>query len=265
MNSVNFLGQSNFPLSSDTLDFMQEMIFLASKLAQLGGSDKYILSGCADDGLNVAPGYVAINGELLPFAGGAKQTTVYINEVRRDVDASGYHFPQVYKTRTVAFGLGNPQYNWADFNRVQTNTQLAQAIADLATTVDGLRGIPAGVIVMWSGNPGNVPPGWALCDGLLGRPNLMGKFIVGFSQTDDDYNAIGKTGGSKQVALTVDHIPSHSHGMRWNLKKSDNANDRDFQYFESTGANEFASTSAGGGQPHENRPPYYVLAYIIKL
>ncbi len=23
--------------------------------------------------------------------------------------------------------------------------------------------------------------------------------------------------------------------------------------------------AAGGGEPHENRPPYYTLAYIIKL
>ena len=27
----------------------------------------------------------------------------------------------------------------------------------------------------------------------------------------------------------------------------------------------FQTNLTGGDQPHENRPPYYVLAYIIKL
>jgi microcystin-dependent protein len=26
-----------------------------------------------------------------------------------------------------------------------------------------------------------------------------------------------------------------------------------------------SSTSAGGGQPHENRPPYYALCYIMRV
>ncbi|MCX7956599.1 MAG: hypothetical protein N2643_01730, partial [Endomicrobia bacterium] len=29
--------------------------------------------------------------------------------------------------------------------------------------------------------------------------------------------------------------------------------------------NSFSSSNTGGNQPHENRPPYYALAFIMKL
>lgn len=40
-------------------------------------------------------------------------------------------------------------------------------------------GIPAGVIVMWAGLVVNIPVGWALCNGLLGTPDLTDRFIKG--------------------------------------------------------------------------------------
>ena len=51
--------------------------------------------------------------------------------------------------------------------------------------------IPAGVIVMWSGATANIPSGWALCDGLEGRPNLLDKFVKGIPDADHDAGATG--------------------------------------------------------------------------
>jgi microcystin-dependent protein len=117
---------------------------------------------------------------------------------------------------------------------------------------------------MWSGDPGAIPVGWAPCDGVGGRPNLLGRFVVGYSQVDEDYNAIGKNGGSKTVTLTVNQMPAHTHTVNTMDKAglSDNANDRDVMIPSSTLR---TTSSTGGGKEHENRPPYYVLAYIIKL
>jgi microcystin-dependent protein len=276
MNSVNFLGQSNFPLSGDTMDFVQEMIFLSSRLALLGGGT-YILSGCVENGMNVSDGYLVIDGEIMPFAGGVKQATVYISETRRDVDASGYHFPQVYKSRTAAFGIGSRQYNWTDFIRVKTNTELAASLAALQSTVDGLLGIPAGIIAMWSGSVDNIPAGWALCDGLQGRPNLSGRFIAGFNPNDADYNAVGKTGGQKTATLTTDNIPEHNHIMPWGENKSAYTppwgfatgydNNNMFGAGTVNTNNSWYNSGPAGKQnptPIDSRPPYYVLAYIIK-
>ena len=49
-------------------------------------------------------------------------------------------------------------------------------------------GVPAGVIVMWSGVVALIPLGWALCDGTNGTPDLRGRFILGAT-------VAGTTGG----------------------------------------------------------------------
>lgn len=131
---------------------------------------------------------------------------------------------------------------------------------------------PVGGIIMWSGSPNQVPDGWALCDGRTsnGRttPNLSGKFIVGYSSSDSDYNPVGKTGGEKKHTLTVAEMPSHTHDMKF--KSYDLAaswkDQRNF-YTVSKGTEDQTKTSesAGSGQSHENRPPYYALCFIMRV
>jgi hypothetical protein len=59
--------------------------------------------------------------------------------------------------------------------------------------------VPSGVIVMWSGTLANIPSGWALCDGTNGTPDLRDKFVMGVSAGQDP----GTTGGST----------THSHSL----------------------------------------------------
>ena len=143
--------------------------------------------------------------------------------------------------------------------------------------------IPRGLIAMWNGV--SVPEGWALCNGQivedLQTPDLSGKFIVGWSSGNEDYNLIGNTGGQEKVTLSTQEIPSHVHnfadayfieaydgiginGSQWigNNLYGSSKTDRDNSYVALW---DHDTRAAGGGQPHENRPPYYVLAYIIKL
>ncbi len=132
-----------------------------------------------------------------------------------------------------------------------------------------LNALPTGAIIMWSG--ATLPEGWAYCDGLEGRPNLMGKFIAGYNPSDPDYATIGQTGGSAQVTLTIDQMPEHRHDLYYrDAKWGDNANNRPAPNNDNNTSGEpwaqnITTGPSGGGQPHENRPPYYVLAYIIKL
>lgn len=122
-------------------------------------------------------------------------------------------------------------------------------------------GVPAGAIVMWSGAVNAVPSGWALCDGTNNTPDLRGRFIVGAGAT----YAVGDTGGAETVTLTVDQMPSHSHSITTYDEGStvyDRVNGRTqakLTYKKPT------TSDTGGDQPHENRPPYYALCYIIKL
>ena len=129
------------------------------------------------------------------------------------------------------------------------------------------RTIPQGVIVMWSGSITNIPSGWALCDGTNGTPDLRNRFIVG---AGDEYN-MGAVGGSKEVALTIAQMPRHDHEVmeyagpwksgvtNYNAHIAANTNGWSSFYTSFTGGQADGTT-----KPHENRPPYYALAYIMK-
>lgn len=102
--------------------------------------------------------------------------------------------------------------------------------------------------------------GWALCDGNNGTPNLKGRFIVGWDPGDVDYNVLGKIGGSK-------HMPAHSHTLGPIYGTGSGSGDhQQLDYDGDSGPAYLTSTdSAGTGPSDENRPPYYTLAYVIKL
>lgn len=154
-------------------------------------------------------------------------------------------------------------------------------IADGAITAQKLvpgAAIPSGVIVMWSGSTTSVPSGWALCDGTNGTPDLKDRFVVSVGPS----YAVGAVGGVASVTLTAAQMPSHNHGVNdpghshpyyfWTLADGGCcwAAGNSFHYelpSATTGASQtgISIQNAGGGQAHENRPPYYALAFIMKL
>ena len=118
--------------------------------------------------------------------------------------------------------------------------------------------IPRGAIIMWTGSA--APGGWALCNGGNGTPDLRDRFIVG---AGSGYG-VGATGGTNEVVLSVAQIPSHTHTYSFlneGYHRCDNDNEQRCSP-DWTGGNTGAT---GGGAAHENRPPYYALAYIMKL
>jgi microcystin-dependent protein len=128
---------------------------------------------------------------------------------------------------------------------------------------------PVGGIVLWSGSANTVPDGWRLCDGTGGTPDLSGRFVVGFDANDGDYHPAGQTGGEKTHTLTIDQMPSHTHNITmWGGDIADDWKQQNNIYlthnkYNYNNSREFSST--GGSQAHENRPPYYVLCYIMRV
>ena len=94
---------------------------------------------------------------------------------------------------------------------------------------------------------------------------LKGRFIVGVDEDDIDLNESGKTGGEKGVTLSINHIPPHNHTVRANIQNA-SGNDtlviKNNAYYSS--AVEMNTSATGGGQAHNNMPPYYTAYQWIK-
>jgi hypothetical protein len=147
-------------------------------------------------------------------------------------------------------------------------------------------GFVTGMIMLWSGSIASIPSGWAICNGSNGTPDLRNRFIVGAGST----YAVGATGGSAN-AIVVSHThtatstvtdPGHFHTTTWNNINDFNAggqtpgaeaNPDDSQGTFTINTNSkttgitVATTNASTGSSgtNANLPPYYALAYIMKL
>ena len=134
----------------------------------------------------------------------------------------------------------------------------AKAYANTAAA----KAVPSGVIVMWSGSAGNIPAGWALCNGSSGTPDLRGRFVLGGGGT---YNP-GATGGEEEVTLTKSQIPSHTHKIFVTEGEFTSSGMNVLSYGKAgVYTSNYTGSNVGGGGAHNNMPPYYALCYIMKL
>lgn len=145
----------------------------------------------------------------------------------------------------------------------------------------------AGMIMMWTGSV--APSGWAICDGSNGTPDLRGRFVVGAGHGAGLSNRpANQTGGAESVALSVAQLPSHTHGINdpghfhtWNASRQmagvdDHNNGSEFSRGDNAASDPvhkntdskgtgISIQNTGNGHAHENMPPFYALAYIMKL
>ena len=88
----------------------------------------------------------------------------------------------------------------------------------------------SGMIILWSGNTGNIPTGFVLCDGNNGTPNLTDRFVVGAGAA---YGP-GATGGSSSVTLSTSQLPSHNHSFSGSSSHSHTINNHTHTFSAST-------------------------------
>ena len=131
--------------------------------------------------------------------------------------------------------------------------------------------IPTGSIILWSGDMKSIPAGWTLCNGKNGTPDLSGKFVLGAGYGVD----VNSVGGTKEQSLKISNIPDHSHAYKDryfsetngqidnNLVGSSTETDKDNRAFYKMDRTQ--STGELNGKPFSIIPPYYALAYIMKL
>lgn len=141
-----------------------------------------------------------------------------------------------------------------------------------ANSISGPGTIPIGGIIMWSGSKGSVPDGWKLCDGTDGTPDLRGRFILGA----ESVNNTGATGGASSVSLSTDNLPSHRHEYfgddqlegrdgTTTTSVSRRLSGYDAKSELSGNPKVYWSGATGGGKSFDIMPPYYKLAFIMRI
>jgi hypothetical protein len=180
---------------------------------------------------------------------------------------------------TIIFGIKN---NSGGYDNVLTLTPNGGSVP------------PIGGIIMWSGSIAEAEalmPYWALCNGNNGTPDLRDRFIVAASQgtgvgtvstPGPGFNPItgalnppytytpGNVGGETAHQLTIPELAQHRHSFYnpanpyeldggnatpGSSKPAYNSNQNNLSYTDYQGSNYF----------HENRPPYYALAFIMRI
>lgn len=89
---------------------------------------------------------------------------------------------------------------------------------------------------------------------------IKGKMIIGFDDTDDDFNTLGKTGGSKTHTQTIEELAKHGHArsaahnagvQAVTIASGDTTNAGDVADYD-------AIKDTGESQPMDIMNPYYV-------
>ena len=179
----------------------------------------------------------------------------------------------------AAAGVTSTEFGYLDGVTSAIQTQITSSL------------FPSGGIILWSGSTASIPSGWVLCNGSNSTPDLRDRFVVGAGSS----YAVNATGGASSVTLATSQIPAHNHSASSSSSTTihDSGHSHSISAVRPTESGNTISTSTGstsvtastnsattgitastststsigntgGGGSHENRPPYYALAYIMK-
>lgn len=271
----NFLNNSSvcFPLDCETLALLQSNIKKYAVLSLLSGCDKIILSGCEVEGQTRKDGYVfikdadSLTGEIFFHPSQTLLNSCSIAELSDTVIANGETFPDAYVTRYVKEG-GNT-YLWSDFTRISdiSNIALKTLFEERLNTVQNVVNTAVytpGMIILWYGDPNQVPQGWVLCDGRIYNgnkiPDLRGTFVVGASRA----YKLGENYGSKskRITLGVKNLPPHKHSVTTESDGSHSHTFNDYYYPEVNKVNDVNMAYYSGNKKIGSGDTDYDNTYI---
>jgi microcystin-dependent protein len=148
------------------------------------------------------------------------------------------------------------------------------------------------------------PRGWALCNGQLmsisqntalfsilgttyggdgqvtfGLPNLQGRYAMHWGNGAGlTPRTVGETAGSESITLLSTQMPAHNHSLNAATEGNGNTGRAGGASLSTSASPIYSSQNApdaamhaasvgvaGGGQPHDNMPPFQCVTFIIAL
>lgn len=290
MNQFDFTTLEGWPASTETWQYLQNMILQAQQLALITGTN-FIVSGCVENGNNVGSGIIVINGEVMPFSGGIKQDYIVVSDSVTNRPYFGGASKAYYHNRTSVFGTGTGQMAWSQFKRIDGGL-LSRLIAleslNVSARLDkvekmlkpliGYTDTTTGNIVygswlFWGRPASEIPTGWE----AVPDADWKGRVPVVQDTSDADFATVGNTGGEKNVTLTQSQLPNVKVGngviddkpsgdgqnvfingqksASWSLGNVGNSGNNSPNY-------QGLTETLGSGQSHNNMPPYKVVMFI---
>ena len=217
------------------------------------------------------------NYELPQFVGTDKPTWLGdFNEAMSDID-TGMH--------ANATAISNMQTDVA--SATQAASRASQDVTALTTTVNTLSGTVTSVQTTANNAQSTANSALNVANSKLSSSDLLdlvypvGSIYLSVGSTapstlfggtwtqikdtfllgaGDDYT-LGDTGGEATHTLTVDEIPSHHHDVGWDSEGAVGSGHGTLLRPQwANPQNEYDTTSVGGGQAHNNMPPYLVIS-----
>jgi hypothetical protein len=216
--------------------------------------------------------------------------------IRDNFEAS---VPAIYTTK------GDLPVNYGTLARFPAGTNgqiLCSTVAEIFEWSWGF--VPIGGIIMWSGALAGLPANWALCNGASGTPDLRNKFIIGaggayavgasggantLNLAHTHLGAASGAGGSHTHSQAATGASSHAHsggdtshvspsgstggssgvifGEHWHVwsAAAETAHTHDNANTDAATHTHAITTGSSLSATQDMRPPFYQLAYIMRL
>lgn len=229
--------------------------------------DKVIVSGVDVVNDVATNGWIAVNGELMPFMGGNVAASVVISE---SVDNRTYEdnvSKPVYYRKYASFGdpgnflfselkrIGTLDNIWLPGDVKMVNCDNAYLAANFNNTGLGI----------------NSRKGWAVCNGSNGTQDMRGLYPVGYDNRNVDpnnnwwdilYNTLGSTGGTINHIVTKDNIQEFTMNIPASTTDTGDGN-----FVGGTDSSQIVQLKIGVLNPTKinHRSPFKVVLYIQKL
>lgn len=233
MNSQQFKnGNARFPVSTDTLQFMQEQIQLVAKMAYIigGGSDEYAVikqpsSPSAMDGLCI------FNGELLPLTGNSGEDGIEIIETKEDITANGItfngarirryaHYTSDGNNYCDSFGFLTLQNQLQKYNALEalqkSNKKALEGLISDEASTRAQHDLPKGSIIDWYGTCqcSSIPYGYVPCGRFFtGSSGDSGKRDAEIAKWKERYSSITITNGNTSNGSTFSILITQCNGQ----------------------------------------------------